>query len=71
VVLHVKVLHRRDDSGEYPSWLVQTCNIRMRSVGTHVVDKIQWAARQQVVQEDSQVWLCFSAAEITSSQWSD
>ena len=71
MVLHVKVLHRRDDSGESPSWLVQTCNIRMRSVGTHVVDKIQRAARQQVVQEDSQVWLCFNAAEITSSQWSD
>ena len=71
MVLHVKVLHRRDDSGVYPSWLVQTCNKRMSCVSVHVVDGTQRAAKQQVVQEDAQVWLCVSAAETISSQWSD
>jgi len=41
---------------------------RMSCVSIHVVDGNQRAARQQVVQEDAQVWLCVSAAEIISMQ---
>ncbi|KAA6429431.1 MAG: hypothetical protein FRX49_00825 [Trebouxia sp. A1-2] len=54
VVLHVKVLQRRDESGVYPSWLVQTCNELMPSVSIHVADRTQRAAKQQDVRDDSQ-----------------